>query len=471
MINENYRLGMKNIFLLLIATLLIASCAEESVKEPAKVQMTFVMRARAESANGRPADPVDTLAVERFNHYWVVFTDGTSDNRIVAVVKKDCQLTEKDEFTVKLSPGTYKTYAFANIADSYLEGLGIALGNKMPDLSGTLFTPDTRFWGNDVTTLLPAETFQADYKEGRNPGIPMTSVNGHTVTITNAVTVNTSIEVVRMFAKLEFVITNNIDSVLTIHSLSVSNLTVNDVEDGKDFGFIPLCNDDSRSLTYLQGKPFKTLTHSFGTGLTLPAKTEDEPAPEPLVKAFYVLESMADTITNSFMLNFNLGAGNERFALTDPNTLTAIRRNDWIRIPVSFNDWLIRLEARNYPPIGGYPETEIDSLKSNEFTVIFDGGGEFVIRPYIRKFTEGNTWFGIDNTAKILGAPTITIDDPDDLFLKLPQLNDRGEIRGTMDVAKGVKACITLTVNVITDPTASPVLTKALTRKIYVTQK
>lgn len=472
----------KKIFLLTVAAALFSACSNDTdngnnTVDGDEVKVRFTMVTRAASGTGTPENPVEELQVERFNHYWAVFTDGSLANTIVAIVKNDCELTERDEFMVNLSPGTYKVYGFANIADSYLESLGIAEGQPMPDLSGVLFTPDNRFFGKDVTTLLPVETFQADYAvnaaagftANANLGIPMTSVNGQTVNITNAVTVTTSIEVVRMFAKLEFVFSNNTAHDLTLRSQSVSNLSINRAN---DTGFIPLYNNDSRGFGFLDGTPFKTLTHSYGAGLDL------QQGVSGVSKAFYVLESKADELTNSFMLDFNVVRKGEtpadatdymRYALTDPNTLTAIRRNDWIRIPVTFTDWQMRLEAHTYPPIGGYPEADIDEVESNEFVVKFDGGGDFSIRPFIRKFNDGDNWFGIDNTSKISGTPVITVDDTDGIFLTAPSLNATGEIRGRMKVASGKHATITLTATVITSTT--PLLTKTLTRKIYVTQK
>lgn len=459
------------IYLLVLAAIFMAACSDDNGMGPGSkgVQVHFAMQTRATSGTGVAEDPVEELQVERFNQYWVVFTDGTSANTVVAIVKNKCSLTERDEFMVTLSPGSYKVYGFANIADSYLESLGIQEGKPMPDLSGTLFTPDNRYFGKTVTTLLPAEKFQADYEKKENQGIPMTSVNGIRVNITNAVTVTTSIEVVRMFAKLEFVFANSTSNDLTLRSQAVSHLSTN-LADGT--GFIPLYNDDQRQFDFLDDKPYSTLTHNYGTGLQLPQGASG------ISKSFYVLESRADNITNSFMLDFDVITQGEtpaepsdymRYALTDPNTLTAIRRNDWIRIPVTFVDWQMRLEAFTYPPIGGYPEAEISETESNEFVVAFDGGGDFSIRPFIRNTGDSSDWFGVDNTEKVVGTPTISVEDTDGIFISQPAMNELGEIRGRMNVVSGKKACITISVRVITSTT--PYMTKVLTRKIFVTQK
>lgn len=453
---------------------LFVSCAGDDAGQTAKepVTVTFAMTSAPASGSGVPQDPVAELEVERFNYYWVVFTDGSAANNIVAIVKKECELTERDEFSVTLSPGRYKVYGFANISGTFLEGLGIRMGESMPDLSNVLFTPDNRFFGNGVTTLLPVETLQADYAAKGNMGIPMTSVNGRVVNITNAVTVDQSVEVVRMFAKLEFVFSNQTGKNMTLRSQSVSNLSVNEAS-GK--GFVPLMNDDERSFSFLDKKPFKTLTHSYGAGLNLPQGISG------VSRAFYVLESKADDITNSFMLDFDLvetGATTDaatpledymRYGLTDPNTLTAIRRNDWIRIPVTFADWQMRVEGHSYAPIGGYPEAEVEENESNEFVATFLSGGDFLLRVFIRKYSDGESWFGIDNKSKVEGLPVITVSDPEGLFETAPSLQTTGEIRGKMKPASGKTAMITISVNAITN--ASPKVIKNLTRKIFITQK
>lgn len=466
---------LRTIYIATVAVL-FAACSNDEIPtdggETREVKVNFSLSTRAGLINGTPTDPVAELEVERFNHYWVVFTDGTIANNVVAIVKNDCELTEHDEFMVLLSPGAYKVYGFANISDEFLEGLGIEVGKSMPDLTGVLFTPDNRFFGNGVTTLLPVERFQADYAEKGNKGIPMTSVNGVNVNITNAVTVDKSIEVVRMFAKIEFVFSNETGNDLVLRSQSVSNLSLNKA-DGK--GYIPFLNDDERSLSFLNGKPFATLSHSYGSGLQLANGAKD------VSRAFYVLESKADEITNSFMLDFNVVKKQNvndatlaeddymRYGLTDPNTLTTIRRNDWIRIPIVFADWQMRLEAHSYPPIGGYPEAEVEETSSNEFKVLFTGGGDFTIRPFIRKFSETNLWFGIDNKSKVDGVPTISVDNSEGLFVVVPTLSPTGEINGRMNMAPGKKAVITVSLKVITN--ASPKITKTLTRKIFIIQK
>lgn len=466
------------LFLLMLTAVSVASCTSDLAENEdagggKAVNVRLSLRSRAVSGTGVPQDPDMALDVERFNRYWVVFTDGSADNTIVAIVKNTCDLTERDEFMVSLSPGTYKVYGFANMSDSYLESLGIAEGSAMPDLSSIGYIPDNRFFGNGVTTLLPVETFYQDYKDGGNYGIPMTSVNGQTVHITNAVTVDTSIEVVRMFAKLEFVYSNDTGTDILLRSQSVSNLSVNRTTGG----YIPLCNDDSRSLEYLQDKPFTTLSHSYGEGLKLTTGATG------VKRSFYVLESLADAVTNSFLLDFDvvrfgLAPGTEpteaadymRYALTDPNTLTAIRRNDWIRIPVVFSDWQMRLEGRSYPPIGGYATADIKQTPDNEFVATFQMAGEFVLRPFIRKFGDGSSWFGIDNKTRVIGTPTITVvSDPMGILEKVPELNGTGEIMGSLKFVAGATACLSLSVKVVNDKT--PSVPKVLTRKIFITQK
>lgn len=454
---------------MLLSLLTFAGCSDENLTEPemAKGKVHFAMTTRAAtSGTGVPQNPVPALDVERFNHYWVVVTD--NNDNVVAIVNNDCSLTERDEFTVELSPGMYKAYGFANIPDSYLTGLGISKGNKLPNLSTILYAAKSDFFGNSVTTLLSVESYQSDYASHGNAGIPMTSKNPVNIKVTDAVTVEQSIEVVRMFAKVEFVFTNATATDLTLRSLAISNLTRNKA-DGT--GIIPLMNDDDRDLSYLLTAPSATLTNIFGGGgLSLTS------GGSPVSCSYYVLESVADQVTNSFLLDFDIVKTGEtpsakedymRYALTDPATLTAIRRNDWIRIPITINDWVMRLEARSYPPIGGYPEVEIEEDESNEFTVTFKTAGDFSIRPFIRKFYDGSDWFGIDSE-KIKGTPAIDITGETTIFTTQPSIASTGEILGALGTGNG-KALVTITVDVFTD--AGKTVSKTLTRKIYIVKK
>lgn len=442
---------------------IFSACSEtdsdlQNTGDAVKVTMSLSTRAVV----GEPKDPV--AAKELINDYYILFVD--RNGKIIETFEKDCSPTELDEFSLELAPGTYSVYAFANIPASYVNGLGLIKGATVKSLDKTYYAIPSAF---NINTLVPVESYAGN--------IPMTSVEAAEITVSEKATQSFGIEVRRIFAKIQFDYTNTTDNDLTLRGQSISNLTLNVTESQ---GSVRLMNYNDNSIILAPNSRSATLSHSFETPMQLAKKGGTGS------QSFYVLESIADQVTNSFLLDFDVVRKGEtptdvldymRYAMTDRTTLTVIRRNDWIHIPVVFSEWQMRLEAHNYPPIGGYPEAEIDEANGNEFVVTFQGGGEFSIRPYIRKYYDGSDWFGIDQSTKINGTPIITIEDASNLFATAPTITPSGEIIGKMRIFAGRKACITITINVIenaaevlADPT-KPLVTKPLTRKIYVVQK
>lgn len=445
---------------LLAVCAFVCSCSEsgddimQNGKDAVKVTMSLSSRAAA----GVPYNPETNS--ELINDYCVVFAD--KGGNVVEVFSKDCSPVEVDEFTLELAPGTYHVYAFANIPESYVTSLGLAKGSRIAGFPTSLVSTYYPVPGAfNTSALVPADEFVGN--------IPMTSFEAKEITISERATQSFGIEVRRLFAKLQFDYTNATSDDLALRAQSVSNLTINGAGNK---GAVRVMNYDDSQILLSTDARVATLTHSYSSPMLLTANGGIG------TKTFYVLESIADRLTNSFMLDFDVVKEGEdpsdavdymRYALTDPSTLTMIRRNDWIRIPVVFSDWQMRLEAHTYPPIGGYPEAEIDELESNEFVVKFDGSGDFAIRPFIRKRLDGSAWFGLDERTKVAGAPVITIEDRSLMFLKTPEFKSTGEILGTMRTSKGNSATINISVDVVVSE--APYVTKTLQRKIFVTQK
>lgn len=446
---------LRNCILSLVGLLLAVACQQEDDNQTIPQGSSSVTIMMAAPVPTQPKDAVSE--VELIQNYRVIIATATGS--VVRCIDGVCDpAVELDPIETTLGLGTYHVYGFANIDTDYLNGLGLCEGGQVPsNIASIRFFMPVPFSG---TTLLPVENM--------TDGIPMTSAR-QTITVTGR-NQTFGIEVRRLFAKLEFRFSNPTSDDMVLASQSISNMTINQDENE---GSVLLVNyNDADALNLPTDCPIASLTHTYTTPLELNAGATN------ISRAFYVLESQADPISNSFIMDFDVRTASEpddeelRFALTDPETLTAIHRNDWIVIPITLGEWQMRLEARTYPPIGGYPEADIEDSGSNEFVVKFDGGGEFSIRPFIRKVSEGDNWFGIDNTAKISGTPTITVDDTDGIFLTEPTITQTGEIRGKMKVASGKKAGITLTVKVVTSAFGvTPITTKILTRKIFVTQK
>lgn len=451
----------RSIYLLsLVLVALLASCSSDLPVDGTETSGTEVsdVTFNLRTTRGALTSPVNDD--ELISSYMIVVTRG---GNIVKVLQSGA-LTAAEMHPVKaqLVTGDYKVYAFANIPyaaeGDYLHGR-FTVGEAMPDLS----------------------TLYYNIENGMTGAIPMTnSVEGLEVTVAPSPVQTFDIEVVRMVAKLEFMFTNSSEYDAEISAIKVSPLT----KSGASGTCVPLMwYNDNAALSLASDASTEEYVHTLSPKIAIAAGTTTITATNST--HFYIAESNPEDLTKSFMLTFSVKHGDVaeeyRYALLDKSqggegtnldgdkdNDIMIRRNDWLRIPVDLSSWQMRLEARTYPPIGGYPEAEIED-GDNEFVVTFTGGGDFSIRPFIRKFGDGSEWFGIDNTAKVVGDPTITVTDPDNIFSTAPRLKSTGEILGRMKVATGLKATIDLTVTVATS--TSPLVTKTLTRKIFVTQK
>lgn len=428
----------------------------ETYGDEVTVRVNLATRANT----GNFVAPVETD--EMIASYRIAFVTPTS-RQIVALVDNTCEPTEKDGFDVQLSAGTYHLYAFANMDPAYLDNLGIVLGGIVPvDINTRRYHVPGHF--SDSRLLA---------KEDLGGYIPMTGLCPQRVQVTERVNQTFNVEVRRMFAKIQFDFTNATSKNREIRSQSISDLTVNA---SSGTGSILLMNHEEGrdELSLLSPAPKATLQHQYATPLSLTANGGKAS------QTFYVLESRANDITNSFMMDFDVvqsGAAESesalRYALTDPSVLTLIHRNDWIRIPVTIADWLLHIDVLFYPPIGGYPEADIDEDNSNEFTVTVKSGGDIVINPTVYRYDIPDDKFTFTDTRRVLGSPTISVTGKTDIFVagKAPRLTPSGEILATLSHSRTGTACITVQMEIITNPGVTPSVTKILTRKIYIVRK
>lgn len=449
----------KHLLSILLLTLgVLTSCTndDEPRRDPSgrQVEVTFDLRTRA--AQGIPTE--ETSNYELINSYWIVFCK--NDGTIVNIVKRTCLPCDLDTYSTKMEMGHYRLYAFANIPDSYLESLGIAVGSKFSAMPSQFASTYYNF-GFSSSTLQTVSEYERY--------IPMTSLEAIPVEVTEQVTQSFSVEVVRLLSKIEFTLQNDTQRTISLHSLSISDLACDNANGtGATPLMLPSNLDD---VTFSPAATTATKSSAFATPIVLSAYGSYSGS--KLI--YYVLPSVANSTTNSFMLSFDMSETgsqtieHERFALTDPETITRLRRNDWLRIPIVFSDWQMRLEAVSYPPIGGYPEAEVDETSSDEFVVTFSNPGPFSIRPYIRRLSESTDWFGIDNKQVIHGTPTITLPEEDKALFEtngLPTLKPTGEITGALRTGIAGTAHLTLSVDVI-ESTTPTLVTKTLTRKLF----
>lgn len=398
---------------------------------------------------------------ELISSYMIV----VAQNGTVVSVLTELGLNPAEEHSVdaQLPAGSCKVYAFANIPfaneGDWLYGRFL-VGQSLPDMS-------TLYYGDD------------NFGNGYSGRIPMSnSVQGLNLNLTSGSKQSFDIEVVRMVAKVEFVFMNSSSENISIGKIAMGPLTT---VGSTDKGFIPLSwYNDATALSFYSVDDKKygtdTYTHTIPTPITIDA---GDVATKPST-SFYVIESNPDPVTNAFNLAFTVSHGSVtdevRYALLDKSQVATgtnldgdndrspfIRRNDWIRIPIDLGDYEFRLQARSYPPIGGYPEANVD-----EFKVEFSYHGYFSIMPTIRKY--GTTeWISLDNP--IITRCEVSVDteeskDLTDIFTDSGRpVRKLNEIVGTIKPGVHGTAIVTLEIDI----KVSDSVTRTLKRQMYVT--
>lgn len=302
-------------------------------------------------------------------HNWTVVVVNSSGT--VEKIVNQTPVEGKEEIdnitNVELTTGTKTFYSFANIDKSEITGWGIIEGNAMPDLSTKKYTIEN---GSISAT-----------------GIPMS--NKQTLSI-ETTTTSVDLIVVRMLAKMKFQFTNATSSIITIKSITLSEITTgpvyllpnyvtggggpNDMEPGDLLPNIP------------EGSAKADYTFSIAGGLTV-----DDGNTTPVETTFYINESEATAAYPKYFvitLNVDKGEGvvEQRYALLEWNQ---IARNEYRVIPIILDDYILDIEPQDFPPIGVLPASVKE--EDGKFTVTFHAGGHFHIVPKVKQACS-STW-------------------------------------------------------------------------------
>ena len=362
--------------------------------------------------------------------YHILVCEGTA---IVDDIKGDAlNLTENDPnnywesgFTAQskaLPVGThnYTFYALVNFTPTMLGQAGLTLTDAGKINNATLPTDPT-----DPTdpTYFETKAIQVANSStvagigGKDGGIPMTGKLGPVSVVINPREITeyaTPIVVWRMIAKLEFTFTN--ETTVPVRILGIEVDPINQAsEAGK--GIFLLSKDDLNSTvndvssTGTNRVPDKTdvgpYKYEFGDPLQLNAKPTEGTSSG--IVSLYVNETDATyTVTpNEYSVRIKTQRATKaepsaddwfdseiRYGITQSYSgnvpanpgdkgFSVIRRNDWIKIPVTITDYRVRIEVLAFVPIGGYPA--LDYL--DELNAIFSTGGWIVVKPIVEKYT------------------------------------------------------------------------------------
>ena len=420
----------RHTFLLtILATLTVACSSDNETTEtpgpglPAESAAPVTVGLRIAAAGGgdtRAWQDGNATSDEMMNLWTVVVADASSGKvqAIHACKPTGTAKPEVDDY-VKLTPGTYTFYSFANMAPSVvMQLLGIsgtgATGSEVTRADGDngdgsgdndngSGDNDNPTQGNDPTagnepsnprpkedddinldskqdntvypiifdtgatiTATPDEVKASVNGNGFDPkassngfgakGIPMSNVQTKTITSTTTF----DLIVVRMMAKIELQIKNKTGESVTVKSVTLSNLTQNA---NGNLKLLPsLTEHDRMDPTHQDIKPNLGAASQGDYTYTLPTDKQTIANDETQTVSFYVNESATPTnLEHLFYLTLEMdngGSSEFRYALISDNTANEwnyIARNDYRIIPITLDNLKFEIIPYDFPPIGVYP--------------------------------------------------------------------------------------------------------------------
>ncbi|MCM1477917.1 MAG: hypothetical protein NC045_08405, partial [Bacteroides sp.] len=338
---------MKHILSAIIISLLLTACSGNGGDEPTPVVGKVNASVTLQSQSATESDPPQN---ELINSWWVAFVN--DKNKVVKIVSRPFDKTgavPHENFNVEIDAGLYTIYAFANMSssDPNATRFGFAEGADKP--AGI----DTQTWAT----------------------VPQ---NGQWVPMTGKVQVDLrqqastqfKIEVVRLVAKMQFVVTNKTGAGVTLQSIALQPALTDKVNLFPDYSSLGGAPDMNPGATI--GKWSKDYNKHI-------AHTDS------IIDTFYMLESTAmNHESEHYVVEMNLlhDSGRRETLTAQTSGLQWINRNDFIILPLTAVDFSLAFNILFYPPIGGYPAILIEE-KADEYYAKFGSSGKFVLNPKV----------------------------------------------------------------------------------------
>ena len=378
-------LRMKYTVLFLLVLAFFTACSSDSAApdnsggEAAKGNLTVHMTLSTSApATSRAITPTweDGTEAENMKSWVVAFVQ---DGKVVSFAEKTSVSTSnrmKDEVTIQnLSAGTYQVYSFANLTATEL---GISK-NASVDF-------DTKTW------KMAGNGFDVNATDSK--GIPMSNKQEVTVNADGTTSVST-LWVVRMLAKVTLKFKNPTSTALTIHDVTISDITQNTSSDEANIMLLPKHTDADKDEVACEPNLATTAqtgnyTYAPSTAVTVEANTSTATTDV----SFYVNESAAGNTSKYFIVNLNTSSGVKRYALF--KDWTTIARNDHHILPITLDDYKLNFKVEAFSAIGMYP-----SLTDNGTTLSYTcyyPEEEFHIQPTVVSASTGAAVSDIDNT-------------------------------------------------------------------------
>ena len=412
------------------------------------------------------------------NAYVVMYNIKAGKVERIINVPTDAGETEyksKQVTTITTENGEYLFYNFANRTDFdtdpatpdaathevtslSLDGLTFTVGYPLPEG----LDPSPEKLDPKVTTC--------DYNNYIIPttGIPMSDKNHFTIDKDQTIT----LILYRMLAKMQFAFNNRSKStIFRIRGLKVGSITDNNTQ----IKLLPPKDGNNLVKTDFTG-----LQHTT-TDVDVFTATADKP---PVVikpntsnntsfNNLYINESEASTNGQSFPLTITMDRSTDngqtwkedsRHALIQ---LTSIPRNNVAIVNINLTDFVLKLEASAYAPIGGYPAYVVE--QNDDFYAYFSGSGDFELRPTLYEYADRKhpeRYINLNDKRRVTDY-SLTVLDPQGIFSSQPAFDTTtGEIIGTL--AEGSKGTATVRLNL---QLVIGSATQNYTRTIYIVSK
>ena len=397
--------------------------------------------------------------------------------------------------SISTETGEYTFYSFANLLfttneeGGQVKSLEIHGVQKMfdgnPMLSVTFRVgealPKFQFNGNEYgnvdNMVVSCEYNGFDLvtsNEGR--GIPMSNKETHT--IDNNMTLVLSLY--RLLAKMQMTFNNKTAKPIRILKIETADITDNTgmvlTSPSCTYLFPPLDANGLVTTDFEQITSHKTCSYVHYPKPDKPDECQEIAANGThKFPDFYINDSEATNAMKSFPLTILMQRQNaegqwvkdERKALIQ---LPRIPRNTVAYVKINLTDYVLKLKAFTYAPIGGYPPFVV--TQNDDFYVTFTRPGDFELRPSLYKYVDSahpENWIDLNDKTQVADAH-IDVADPNGILEVKPTLDPvTGEIIGSIakvddGTAKKGTATIRLTINIVN---AANVI-QPYTRTIYV---
>lgn len=412
------------------------------------------------------------------NAYVVMYNNNIAVKKVERIINvpADAGETEyksKQVTTITTENGDYLFYNFANRGADFvtipatpdpnthevkslsLDGLTFTVGSPLPEG----LDPSPEKLDPKVTTC--------DYNNYEIPkeGIPMSDKNHFTIDKDQTIT----LMLYRMLAKMQFAFNNRSESTsFRIRGLKVGSITGNNTQ----IYLLPPKNQNNLIKTNFTG-----LQHTT-TDVDVFTATADKP---PVVikpntsnntsfNNLYINESEANTDGQSFPLTITMDRSTDNGTTWKNDTrhaliqLTSIPRNNVAIVNINLTDFVLKLEASAYAPIGGYPAYVVK--QNDDFYAYFSGSGDFELRPTLYEYVNREhpeRYINLNDKNRVKDY-SLTVLDPQGIFSSQPAFDTTtGEILGTLAEGRTGTATVRLNLQLVTGS-----VTQNYTRTIYI---